>query len=159
MNRDGVEHGRLLTELGAYCQIGAWPEAEIMLRRAAGLGVAPASYQPVGDALAEAALAEMRPLCRAAERWAGLGTHGRDALVRLMVATVIIFASLDRDSRKAMASMQSKKDQTKVEFVWVISNHSTVSRVIGEHTSQNRLWSRSCAPGQHAQNPHKGIAS
>ena len=35
----------------------------------------------MGDALAEAALAEMRPLCRAAERWAGLGTHARDALV------------------------------------------------------------------------------
>jgi len=26
-------------------QVGAWPEAEIMLRRAAGLGVAPASYK------------------------------------------------------------------------------------------------------------------
>ena len=66
----------------AALQVGAWSEADVMMRRAAGLGVAPASYPSVGDALAEAARAEMRPLCRAAERWAGLGTHARDALVR-----------------------------------------------------------------------------
>ena len=66
----------------AICQVGAWPEANVMMQQAAALGVAPASYRPVGDALAAAVRQELGPLFAAAERWAVMSPHAREALVR-----------------------------------------------------------------------------
>ena len=61
-----------------------------MLQRAAALGVAPASYRPVGDALAAAVRQDMALLFADAERWAVMAPHAREALVRRTAAGSIV---------------------------------------------------------------------